>query len=119
MVSLMTAENASAVPTAAAGGTLKNSMRTGARREPAPTPVSPTPAAIRKPTRISVMDHSEVPRSVSAILARINPSCLWKLVRLVRNLQIAENRRPIRGRGGAMGGGGPPLRGLLGGGLCP
>src|ERR1022692_3781655 len=80
MVSLMTAENASAVPTAAAGGKLKKNKKKGARREPAPTPRSPQPAAIRKPTRISVMDHSEVPLSVPAILARINPSCLWKLV---------------------------------------
>src|ERR1022692_4668083 len=80
MVSLMTAENASAVPTAAAGGTFKNSMRKGAREPPAPTPLSPPPAAIRKQTRISVRDHSKVPLSVPAILARINPSCLWKLV---------------------------------------
>ena len=43
--------NTSAVPTAAAGGWLKTRMSSGAVSDPAPTPVRPTAAAMRNPSR--------------------------------------------------------------------
>src|ERR1035438_3266954 len=96
MVSLMTAEKARAVPTASAGGTLKNSMSTGASSEPAPTPVSPTPAAIRKPTRISVMDHSKFPFGHSSYISADQSSVSMEIsYHLVLNLQLIETTQEM------------------------
>src|SRR5438270_3304551 len=46
--------NASAVPTACAGGTCRNRIRTGAVMMPAPTPVIPMATAMTKPRTISM-----------------------------------------------------------------